>query len=61
MENPIRLALNETEYLKYLDNLHIIKYYNTFKEDGYLYLIIEYARNGNLDKINKTNIKYKIE
>ena len=57
MEDPIRLALNETEYLKYLDNPHIIKYYNTFKEDGYLYLIIEYARNGDLDKINNTNIE----
>ena len=55
MDDPIRLALNETEYLKKLNNPHIIKYYNNFKEDGYLYIIIEYARNGDLEKINETN------
>ena len=55
IDDPVRLAINETEYLKSLNNPHIIKYYNSFKEDYYLYIIIEYARNGELEKINEAN------
>ena len=55
IDDPIRLALNETEYLKKLNNPHIIKYYNNFTEDCYLYIIIEYARNGDLERINEVN------
>ena len=47
-----RLAINETEYLQKLNHPHIIKYYSHFKEgDSYLYIIIEFARNGDLKKI----------
>ena len=54
--DPIRLAFNETEYLKDLNHPHIIKYYSHFKEgDSYLYIIIEFARNGDLQRIINAN------
>ena len=41
LDNPdsIRLALNESKFLRLLSNPHIIKYYNSFQEGDYLYII----------------------
>ena len=40
--------MNETEFLEQLSHPHIIKYYNKFIEGKYLYIIIEFAANGDL-------------
>ena len=47
-EDALRLAKNETEFLQRLSHPHIIKYYRSFPEGNFLYIIIEYARNGDL-------------
>ena len=49
------LALNEINYLQELNNAHIIKYYKNFKEDDYLYIIIECVENGDLDGFIKAH------
>ena len=48
-----RLALNESKFLRLLSNPHIIKYYNSFQEGDYLYIIEEYAENGDLTNLLK--------
>ena len=48
-QRGIELALNESKFLTVLTHPHIIKYYNSFKEDNSLYLIIENAENGDLE------------
>ena len=55
LDNPdsIRLALNESKFLRLLSNPHIIKYYNSFQEGDYLYIIEEYAENGDLTNLLK--------
>ena len=41
----------EIEILTQLKHPHIIKYYETFEDEKYIYLIIEYANNGSLDHL----------
>ena len=43
-----RLALNESKFLRLLSNPHIIKYYNSFQEGDYLYIITEFAQKGDI-------------
>ena len=47
-ERAYQLALNESKFLTDLSHPHIIKYYKSFKEGDYLYLIVENAENGDL-------------
>ena len=47
-EKGIILTENETKFLEMLPHPHIIKYYKSFKEGDFLYIITEYARNGDL-------------
>ena len=54
-QKAYELALNEINFLQELDNAHIIKYYKNFREGDYLYIIIEYAANGDLDKFIKAH------
>ena len=44
----VRLSLNETKFLERLHHPHIMKYYKSFQEGNFLYIIEEYTRNGDL-------------
>ena len=46
-------AKKEVEILKKLDHPNIIKYMTSFIEDDWLYIIQEYAKNGDLQKVIK--------
>ena len=48
-EKAYELALNETSFLEGLSHPHIIKYYKNFSENGYLYIIIEFVANGDMN------------
>ena len=52
-EKAYQLTLNETEFLSELtknsNQPHIIKYYKHFVEGDYLYIIIEFIENGDMD------------
>ena len=52
-QKAYQLTLNETEFLsnltKFSNQPHIIKYYKHFVEGDYLYIIIEFIENGDLD------------
>ena len=50
-----QLALNETSFLEGLSHPNIIKYYKNFTEDNFLYLIIEFAENGDMKGYIKAN------
>ena len=52
-DKAVELALNESKFLTCLIHPHIMKYYTNFENDGYLYLIIENAENGDLDEFIK--------
>ena len=54
-ERGVELTLNESKFLTVLTHPHIIKYYASFKEDNFLYLIIENAENGDLDSYIDAN------
>ena len=51
-----QLSLNETKFLEELEHAHIVKYYKNFKEDNdkFLYIIIEFAENGDLSEFINT-------
>ena len=53
----MKLALNESKYLTVLSHPHIMKYYTSFTEGDYLYLIIENAENGDLENFILSNKK----
>ena len=53
----LKLALNESKYLTVLSHPHIMKYYTSFIEGDYLYLIIENAENGDLENFILSNKK----
>ena len=55
-----RLALNETTFLEGLSHPHIIKYYKSFKEENFLYIIIEFAENGDLSTFIESHKKLNI-
>ena len=45
----------EIDFIKQVDHPHIIKYYNSFEEEDYLYLIMEYMSNGDLESYDTGN------
>ena len=47
-EKAYRLALNESKFLTDLSHPYIIKYYNCFIKEEFLYLVVENAENGDL-------------
>ena len=53
----LKLALNESKFLTVLSHPHIMKYYTSFIEGDYLYLIIENAENGDLENFILSNKK----
>ena len=52
-----RFSLNEVMHLQELSYSHIIKYYQTFKEEDNLYIINEYISNGDMSELIKTRSK----
>lgn len=44
------LILRETEYLENLSHPHIVKYYKNFKVEDTLYIITDYASDGNMEE-----------
>ena len=52
-----RFSLNEVMHLQELSYSHIIKYYQTFKEEDNLYIINEYISNGDMSELIKTRRK----
>ena len=60
-DNPkaYQLALNETEFLSRLTNIanqpHIIKYYRHFVEGDFLYIVIEFIENGDMENYIETH------
>ena len=49
-ERAYELTINENSILQGLNHPHIIKYYKNFTEGDYMYIIIELAANGDMDK-----------
>ena len=49
-------AIKEVEILKKVRHENIIKYYNSFLEDSSLYIVMEYAAGGDLQKVNFSGI-----
>ena len=58
-EKVYQLTLNETSFLKGLSHPHIIKYYKYFIEKDFLYIIIEFVENGDMDGFIEANKKFK--
>ena len=56
-ERGVELAINESKFLTVLTHPHIIKYYTSFKEENFLYIIIENAENGDLEAYIEANKK----
>ena len=48
-EKAYQLTINETSFLEGLSHPHIVKYYKQFIEGDYLYIIIEFVANGDID------------
>ena len=49
-EKAYQLTINETSFLEGLNHPHIIKYYKNFIEGDFLYIIIEFIDNGNMNE-----------
>ena len=58
-EKAYQLTVNETEFLKGLSHSHVIKYYKCFTEGQFLYIIIEFAENGDMDCFIEAHKKFK--
>ena len=58
-EKEIMNAENEAKILEKLDHKNIVKYYESFKENNYLFIIMEFCRKGDLrsliEKVKKNN------
>ena len=54
-EKVTRLMMNETQILSELNNPLIVKYYKTFKEDGALFILMEFMDNGDIGGIFKAS------
>ena len=52
---------NEVLFLKKLNHPNIIKCYNIFQEGQYLYFIMEFMNNGDLESYNKGNISMRVK
>ena len=48
-EKAYQLTINETEFLAHLSHPHIIKYYKSFVEGDFLYILIEFIANGDME------------
>ena len=48
-EKAYQLTINETEFLSHLSHPHIIKYYKSFVEGDFLYILIEFIANGDME------------
>lgn len=46
-----REAFKEAKILKQMKHSHIIRYYHSFRDDGSLYIIMEYAEGGDLQNV----------
>lgn len=46
-------AFREAQILKKVKHPNIIQYFNSFKEKNFLYIIMEYAEGGDLQKVRK--------
>mgnify|MGYP002868340296 CR=1 FL=1 len=64
-ENPkaYQLTVNETAFLSELTNTsnqpHIVKYYKHFEEGDFLYIVIEFIENGDMDSFIEAHKKIK--
>ena len=54
-DKVIKLMENETKVLADLDNPLVVKYYKSFKEDGALFIIMEFMDNGDIGGILKAS------
>ena len=52
---------NEILFLKNLNHPNIIKCYNIFQENQYLYFIMEFMNNGDLESFNEAMVKMKMK
>ena len=53
------LTIHETMFLSHISHPHIIKYYKHFVEGDFLYILIEYAENGDIDGFIKAHKVFK--
>ena len=53
------LALHETKFLERLSHPHVIKYYKNFKVDDFIYIIVDYMSNGNMEEYVNAHKKMK--
>lgn len=52
-------ALKEVQILKSLKHPHVIRYFHSFIEDEFLYILMEYADNGDLYRLMKNRREIK--
>ena len=57
-EKAYELTMNETAILERLSHPHIIKYYKKFTEGNFLYIIIEFAANGDIEGFIEAHKKF---
>ena len=57
-EKAYELTMNETAILESLSHPHIIKYYKKFTEGNFLYIIIEFATNGDIEGFIEAHKKF---
>ena len=58
---PQKYFENEVMILKKLDNFNVCKCHNIFQCENYLYFIMEYMNNGDLNKFNEANKSLNIQ
>ena len=58
-EKAYQLTINETSFLEGLNHPHIIKYYKNFTEGDFLYIIIEFIANGDMNGFIEAHQKFK--
>jgi serine/threonine protein kinase len=56
-KNEITRNLNEIKIFKEMDHPHIIKYYDSFVNNEYLFIVMEYAAGGDLQHEVKKHIE----
>ena len=57
-EKAYQLTMNETTILEGLSHPHIIKYYKKFTEGNFLYIMIEFAANGDIEGFIEAHKKF---
>ena len=58
-QDEVNKVEKEIKLLENLRHPHVITYFNSFKEKGNIYIIIEYINGGSLEQLLITNIKRK--